>query len=204
MILDVTNNKIQESLIEYLKQDNRDINFLSANPDNILRLNYSQSEIRKLWKERIYGSAFNGNPYNIFAGLLRHNLIPEDQIDEANTEIISRYSQTDYRKLPENKDIPTLKANSFFETIHRVAIVEKDLDDFMWVNKKCDLIILFIENSPLKNSTVKCIFKMAESPNPSQWLIRELKSTFNKMPPLKVEFHSIASKKGYSIPVEFR
>ncbi len=144
------------------------------------------------------------NPYNIFAGLLRQNLIPKEQIEEANTEIFDHYSQTNYHKLPEHKDIETLKANNFFETVFKIAIVDYGLNDFMWVNNKCDLIIFFIENSPVNIRTVKCVFEMAERTNPSQWLVKGLKSTFINFPQLKTQFHTIATTNGIKIPADFR
>lgn len=203
-ILDITDTKIQESLIDYLKQDDRDIKFLSAFPDKILQLNYSQADIRTLWKSHIYDKSSNINAFNILAGLFRHNLIPKEQIEEANREMFNHFNQTDYHKLPESKDIDILKANNFFETVYKISILEKNLNDFMWVNSKCDLIISFIENYPVNINTVKCVFDMVDRTNPSQWLVKELKNTFTNIPDLKVEFHTIATTNNLKIPNDFK
>lgn len=203
-ILDISDTRTQEDLINYLKKENRDVNFLNSYPDKVLQLNYSPSEIRIMWKNRIYNISSNINPFNVLSGLLRHNLIPKEQIEEANKVIFEHYSQTNYHKLPESKDIDTLKANRFFETVYQIAIVEKDLSDFMWVNGKCDLIISFIENYPLNINTVKCVFEMTDRANPSQWLVRELKNTFSNMADLKSQFHSIATSNGIKIPNDFK
>lgn len=203
-ILDVADARTQEALVDYLKKEERDIKYLNVYPDKVNQLNYTVSEIRTIWKTRIYNKSIAINPFNIFSGLLRHSLIPKEQIEEANKEIFGHFSQTDYHKLPERKDIDTLKANSFFETVFKIAIVEKDLRDFMWVNSKCDLIISFIENFPLNAQIVKCVFEMSQRANPSQWLVRELKNSFSNMPDLKIQFHNIATSNSIAIPTEFR
>lgn len=187
-----------------MKQDDRDIKFLSAFPDKILQLNYSQADIRTLWKSHIYDKSSNINAFNILAGLFRHNLIPKEQIEEANREMFNHFNQTDYHKLPESKDIDILKANNFFETVYKISILEKNLNDFMWVNSKCDLIISFIENYPVNINTVKCVFDMVDRTNPSQWLVKELKNTFTNIPDLKVEFHTIATTNNLKIPNDFK
>jgi len=203
-ILDVADPIIQETLINYLKLENRDLAFLNVYPEKILQLNFSSTELRAMWKSRIYNKSLNINPFNIFSGLLRQNLIPKNEIDEANKEIFNRFHQVDYRNLPESKDFETLKANGFFEAIYNIAIEEKDLTDFMWVNGKCDLIISFIENQPVSLKTVKCIFEMADRSNPSQWLIKALNITFSNIPDLKVQFHKLATLNNIKIPYDFK
>lgn len=203
-ILDIADPKIQEALINFLKTKKKDIKFLNVFPDKILQLNYSEKEIRKMWKERIFSKTFSINPFNIFAGILRSNLIPKSQINEASKEIFSHFHQVDYHKLPAEKDIETLKANDFFDAIHEVAIVEKQLKDFMWVNSKCDLLISFIENASLSLDTVKCIIDMTMSRNPSQWLVRELQNSFQDNPELKKKFHQIALANSIPIPSDLK
>ena len=203
-ILDVSDPRTQEAMIDYLKQDNRDVKFLNAYPNKILQLNYTPADIRVLWKGRIYDKRSDVNPFNIFAGMLRFDLIPRDQIEEANREVFDNFSQTDFHRLPESKDIKILLANNFFDTVYKISIVEKDLKDFMWVNVKCDLIISFIENHPMNSNIVKCVFEMAERTNPSQWLIKELKNSFTNIPELKVQFHTLATINSIKIPKIFK
>lgn len=192
-ILDITSAKIQESMIEYLKKKNRDIKFLSLHPEKIQQLNYLPAEIRKIWKSRMHlNTSYYVNPFNIYAGMLKNNLVPHEEIDEANREVFNTFSQTSYHKLPEKKDIDTLKANGYYDTVFQIAIEEKNLTDFKWVNSKCDLIINFIENSPLKEKTVICILEMANTSNPSQWLIKALNDLLSTAPTLKEKFKAIA------------
>jgi hypothetical protein len=106
--------------------------------------------------------------------------------------------------LPELKDIDTLKANGFFNNIYNVAIIEKKLKGFMWVNSKCDLIILHFKHIPFSPETVKIVCTMATNPNPSQWLIKELKNLFHSSPDIKLRFIEIANLQSIPIPKEFK
>lgn len=203
-ILDAADVRVQESLVEYLKQEQRDIRFLDAFPDKVLQLNYSPTDVRTIWKSRMYDKTTGTNPFNIFAGLLRNKLIPKGEIEEANSELFSNFNQTNYHWLPETKDIDTLKANGFFDVVHKIAIEEKDLKDFMWVNSKCDLIMTYLENNPLKPSAVKCICEMAERTNYSQWLIREINNDFENLPEFRKGFKKVAATAGIRIPTNLR
>lgn len=203
-ILDIAEPEIQESLIEYLKKENGDIIFLGVHPNKVDRFNYSNTEIRKLWKTRLASKTFNINPLKIYSALLREKLIPKEEIGEANECLFNYFSQTDYHFLPESSDVDTLRANGFYETIFRISIKEKDLQKFLWVNSKCDIIIEFIETEKLNLETVKSICKMTMSSNPSQWLVRQLKETFKYMEEIKNEFHKIAKSNGIAIPNEYK
>lgn len=203
-ILEVSPLEIKESLVSFLKEKNRDIMFLNFHPEKINFLNYTSAEIRTLWKKRIINKLINANPLKILSALYRAKLVPNDEIKEANENVFNSYSQTENRFLPETHDLDTLKANGFFETIFKIAIQEKDLKKFMWVNSKCDIIISYIENCELKIDTVKSICNMAKSKNPSQWLMRELVETFSKMEDKKNEFHRISKENGFVIPLDLK
>jgi len=203
-ILDVADSTTQEELIDFIKNKNIDINFLGAHPGKIVRFSYSPAEVRELWKTKIYDKHSLINPFNIYSGLLRNKLIPADQKEEAHRELFSRFSQTNYHKLPEMKDIETLKAEGFYDVVFEIAIEENDLSDFMWVNDKCDLIMSLIENAPLKMETVRSICNMTNRRNHSWWLVRELQNGFANMPELKAAFETVAKSNGITIPGELK
>lgn len=200
-ILESSDEATIEALINYLKKEELDNNFLHFHPNKVIQFGYKDTEIRKMWKERLYETGMN--PLVIYSSLLRNGLIPNAQIQEANEEIFSRFNQSQTRNFyfyPEASDIDTLKANYFFDTIKRIAIQEKELNDYMWVNSKADLIMASIEYLSLDKEVVNCICEMASKSKHSQWLVRELNGAFNRIPDLKIKFQSIASKNGISIP----
>lgn len=203
-ILDTSSSTIQEAITDFIKQENRDLRLLDSFPNKIMQLNYNPTEIRNLWKERINANKDICNPFNIYCELLRQNLIPKDEISEANVELFLGFSQTYQYRLPEEKDYIILNENGFFEKVFHIAIESKKLRDYKWVNSKCDLIVLFISIYPLNKTTVECVCKMTESEYPSQWLVRELKNLFSNQIDLKKDFHKIADDNAISIPFDFK
>lgn len=202
-ILEIGGNENQEDLINYLLEDNRDINFLHSFPEKLTFFNYSKEDIRALWKNRIFNINNNINPFTIYTSLLKEKLIPANQISDANQEFLDRYDQVDYRKLPREQDQDTLKANHFFDHIIKVSIIEKDLSDFMWVNKKCDLIALAIEKSPLGASTVNCLCNMVKRTKHSWWLKDRIVGIMDESSEFKNSFKEIASQNAISLPSVF-
>jgi hypothetical protein len=191
-------------IVEHLRKENRDLAFLSSHSNKISRFKYSDTEIRKLWKTRLASKTLTPNPLIIYSSLLREKLIPKDQIEESNENLFNYFSQTEYHFLPESSDVDTLRANGFYETIFRISIKEKDLEKFLWVNSKCNIIIEFIETEKLNFETVASICKMTTSSNPSQWLVKQLKETFKYMGEIKTDFHNIAKSNGIAIPSEYK
>ena len=186
------------------KKESEYLVFLNSYPDKISYFEFKQDEIRNIWTSKMYTKSLTINPFNIFAGLLRSNLISANEIEEANKILFDKFNQTSYHNLPEDKDIDTLKVNGFFNIIYKVAIVEKNLKGFMWVNSKCDLIILLFKHIPFSLETAKSICTMATSSNPSQWLVKELKNLFFTRPDIKKIFIDIAIKNSISIPKDFK
>lgn len=203
-ILDTSSSNIQESLLEFLKEEDRDLKFLDVFPNKVNQMNYLPTEIRNLWKVRINANKNICNPFSIYCGLLINSMIPKEEIEEANRELFYGFSQTNSYKFPDEKDIDVLIANNFFDAVFNIAIKEEGLKNYKWVNNKCDLIALFVQNYPLNVETVKSIYEMADSSYPSQWLVRELKNLFSNQPDLKKDFNDIATTNGIRIPYDFK
>ncbi|KFF16944.1 hypothetical protein [Flavobacterium hydatis] len=203
-ILKLSSPRVQGALIQYLKASKKDIAFLLFNPERIFDFGYGAKEIRKIWFERMLAAQSTGNPFNLYAFLLQNNIIPKDEIPEANEKIFNSYKQQGPAKIPENKDLDTLKANGFFQSVFDIAITKKDLKDYLWVNGKCDLIGCFIENHPLNPDTVSSIIRNAQHRNPSQWLVKRVQNIFLSTPEIKSKFIAIAATAGLPVPVDFQ
>ena len=95
------------------------------------------------------------------------------------------------------------KGNDFLKAIFDIAIIQKNLTDYKWVNSKCDLIVCFIENYPLNPQTVKSVIDMSQQPYPIKWLIKRIQNSFSLFPSLKAEFSKIAVAESLTLPSEF-
>jgi len=202
-VFNLSDEKVVNALTHYLKDKNKDIKFLDIYPNRLIQMNYTDPDLRQLWKKKMFSNIYNINPFTIYSELLRNNLIPVDEISTVNAMLFSKYEQVSNRKLPIESDIPTLIQSGFFDTIFDEAIVKKDLKMYKWVNSKCELIALLIEYTPLKNETVSCVCGMANSRYPSEWLIREINRTFSEKPAIKKSFEAIALKLGLEMPSGF-
>jgi hypothetical protein len=203
-VIEIGDEQTQEDIITYIKKDNRDLGFLNAFPDKIVVMGYSAIEIRSLWKTRIYDKGNYTNPFNLYASLLKNKLIPNDEIIESHTEMYNRYSQTDYKKLPETKDIETLQANGFFSTVCKTAIDDYDLHDRARINNKADIITIAIKHSTLNIKTIETLCKMVSRTYYSWWLRDGIVELLNEDADFKKEFKKIAKANSITIPSEFK
>lgn len=203
-IINICSSDFANILSVYLKgTNNKDIELIAAFPDKINFMDYSPSEVRELWKVRIFNNINDRFMFDIYAALLRNNLIPANQLDEALEQIFDKFNHTRHR-IPSDLTIKATIANSKFgEIIFRKTIIEDELKTFMFINLKCGLIIFYIENFSLKVETVKTLCAMISYSNCSWWLRDSLLEVFRKNNDIKIKFHEIASQNGITIPVEF-
>lgn len=204
-ILDLSEQYVKEELIDFYKKDNPyDIIFLENHPNKIDYFNFSQKEVRELWKSRLFQKYLRVNYFTIISTLLKRNLIPSSEISEVNELMFDKFNQSSNHFLPHEEDIPILRKSGFFKLIYEIAFNQKNLQDYLWVNSKCDLIVLYVNVTPLNKDIVSKICSMAAYRNPSQWLLRELKRDFEFDNNLKNEFHRIANKENFIIPHELK
>ncbi|RYZ91083.1 MAG: hypothetical protein EOP04_01785 [Proteobacteria bacterium] len=203
-VFNLPDAKVVTALAAYLKQDDRDIKFLTAYPNRIPLMHYSAAELRALWKTRLL-RADQVNPFIIYAELLRLGAIPPSELDAAHKSMFNRFHQVDFNKLPESdQDIATLLSNGYYEVIYKDAIEERELKRFLWVNDKCDMLISMVRHRPLDAKTVTTICTMVNSSNPSNWLIRELKELFADEPRVKHQFEALAAGAGIAMPEKLK
>ena len=143
------------------------------------------------------------NPLSVYYALLKNELIPKEQIQDSNKSLFNIYNQQDYCFFPENEHIDTLKVNGYFETIKQEILKVRD-DDFMWFNKKCDLIKVFIKIQGFDKEVTECIANMSISSYPSQWLLRELKGLFFSNPSIKAAFQNLENQNNLKYSTELQ
>jgi hypothetical protein len=126
-----TDEIIQNSLISYLTcKENLIIDLLNHKPHWILKLNYDAEDIRKFWNTQIHRAS---NCLSIYVCLLRNNLIPKDQISEAN-ETIFKHNKGAYPESLEEHLI--LEKVGFGDAVHKVCFIDNKFSSYNWVNSR--------------------------------------------------------------------
>lgn len=194
----------KNKLSAFLKIKNIDLEFISKYQDKINSMDYDPSEIRQIWKTRLFTHYNQRVLFEIYASLLRNGLIPDDQTQEALEHLFDNFEQTKH-SMPNDIHVKAQLINPKLEQIvFQKAIIENDLSSFMWVNSKCDFIAFYVEHFPLKTETVKSICEMVERSNYSFWLESKIQSILKANSTLKSSFDSIASQANISVPNQFQ
>jgi hypothetical protein len=192
------NELVRDSLAKFLKENKQELYIVFLYPDKISQFNYDPSEIREIWRTRIW--SFKAFTFPIYGILLRNSLIPLTELREAHEFIIAR--AIDSRPRDEATHL-ALAGSGFGEVIFKIAIQDQRLKDwFNWVNPRADMIAYYIEKYSLKEETVEVICEMYSRSNYSYWLAERISKIMEENPDKKVEFHQIANRKGFSIPSE--
>jgi len=203
-ILEICPTQYTELFVKKLKESNTDIELIASFPDKINLMNYSKTEIRELWKKRVIHKHYDRFMFEIYAALLRNNLIPSNQKKEALETLFDKYEQTRHN-IPTDTTVKSAIATpEFGEIIYSKVFEDNRLSSFMWINSKCDLIAFYIENYSVKKSVVQKICEMFDYPNYSWWLRDAINRVFENNIQIKTKFHEIATKNGYKIPVDFQ
>lgn len=203
-IVEICPNQYTELFVKKLKESNTDIELIASFPDKINLMNYSKTELRELWKKRVIHKHNDRFMFDIYAALLRNNLIPNNQKNEALETLFDKYEQTRHHVPTDNNVKTAIAIPEFGEIIYSKVFKDDRLGSFMWVNSKCDLIAFYIDNYSLKKSVVQKICEMFDYSNYSWWLRDAIIRVFENNGDVKTKFHEIATKNGYTIPADFQ
>lgn len=197
-VFEICPERVKDYLSEYLKAKNNDLTIIGLYPELLNSFKYSISEIRSIWRVRIFQSEYIA--FTIYSALLRNSLIPATQINESMEYILEKL--TGYKPKNDEEHF-ALASNGFGETIFNLGFVTKRLQDwYMWVNPRADLLLYYIEKYPLKNETVEIICEMYTRDKYSFWLSERIENLFKEKTEKKAEFHQIANQKGFTIPTK--
>lgn len=187
-------DRIKSFLIEYLKQNELLLlEYLGEYPSRIINLKYSEIEVRNFWKTKIIK---HSSCLTIYASLLRNNLIPKSEIDEANEFIIRNIRK--YTKNPVAHD--TLKSNNFFDSVKKNIFENSEFHKFLWVNERADLIGEIIEYYPPDKDIITILCNVYAQPTNSNWLLERLDKIFTADSLLTKQYKRIIIDHNIDIP----
>lgn len=159
---------VKESIIKKLK-DNiyYMIDFLDSYPELVLNFNFSNQEVRKLWSVEIKRS---NNVIGLFTSLLRNDLIPREEINDANITVINNIM--DYS--PDAIEHHILEINNFFDAFKSEIVNNNNFvgfQSYLWVNDRADLISGMIKHYPADKEILVRLTEHYEQSYCSEWLL---------------------------------
>jgi hypothetical protein len=174
-------------LAEVLRRWPEGVGYLSDHPDHV----------RQLWRTVLFAKGHAD--LQIYTSLLRNDLIPADQIAEAN-DYVAGNLQGD---IPQDVDVSTLGRVGFFESVKRYAFEKGMVDHFGWGNRNAPTVAWFIQRFPLDDVVVESICSTFDAPPYPFAAEAAVKEALAADPEKFREFQTIAEKLGRSVPAGF-
>lgn len=191
---------IVEELTKYLSStvdSNRKrlmLSFIRSYPIRIMVIKDQPERIRKIW----YGmNGFFGNNYlNVYAILLRNQLIPADQLQASLSRVVENNT---YFFSIDVEDYYTLSINGFFKTFENRLIQDEIVKNVDWLNDHSFPIQYFIENIDLNEHIVTALNNMFARNYHPYSLKNRLQEVFGRKTELSSKIRQIAVANNISI-----
>lgn len=131
----------QDCLLEFIRQF----------PQHVTILHDDAPVVRQLWHQHLFTTPNQDLP--LFAALLRNNLIPEAEKDEAFAHIIPKLDGS----IPSPVDDVVLRDQGFFQVFEQRAFEAGLLNDFGWANRNDRFIAWYIDSHPISLLAARAI-----------------------------------------------
>jgi len=195
-VLALNDNRITSSLVNFIKgSEHRLARYLTHKPTFIGSLNFDASEIRNFWHTNLWLSQ---GCFNIYSVLLSLNLIPETQIEEANTTALSQIKGKPY--VSELVMHLVLKEKGFTSLVEQTIFAAHQIRQYMWTNERYEFLSGFVEMSTLTDEIVTEICTAFSRSEYSYYLSSALNRVFEQNLAKNLEFRAIATRLGLTLP----
>ena len=181
-----------------LKGKNYRINYLREHPNRVSILTGKEELVRELWKTKLF--ARSDNDYPLFCALIRNELIPEEQLEEAITRAVS-YSKS---QLPNSDiDYELLKNNNFEEEFVAYYFTGESphIGNYMYSNSSANFIAYMMRRITYNSDIVKMICDGYENTSYHPLDVSpKLKKMYEENPTKAGEFKAIATANEFELP----
>lgn len=196
-ILKINDPEISQSLILHLKSDEKFLKaYINEHPSIIGLLGYTKAEIRNFWNTKIGNMS---NVMAVYASLLRNNLIPAEEIKEANAKMAYYYKYTESAD-----DHYILSSYGFGEVLYELLFVYNNGSNrkyWEFMNTHYILYTKYIESYELKDEVVKVLCEELGKTEWVSYFLREsLDRLFTRNPSKMREFKEKASRINLALP----
>ncbi|SUJ01579.1 Uncharacterised protein [Sporosarcina pasteurii] len=178
--------KTNQSLYtQLLKEDPSKVRFFANDP----------AFIRSLW----YEMKMDFRTYKVIIGLLRHNLIPREELNEMISTVSSNNNDTFFFQV-EEPDLLVLEESGFFSEFKTLAFVDMKINDFNWARENRNIIWHLIIRNGFDETIVEALNNtMSNSFIP--WRLRDsILELFEEFPKLKEEYIDVNSRINGCLP----
>lgn len=187
---------IAEKLVGFFKQPNNEklfTSFVARIPKGLLYFKDDHQFIRNLWFGKL---KYNNMKYKILSTMLRNNLIPDEQREEAYSTLIHDANGA----YIEEEDFYILKEHGFFEKFREMVFFDGYLPTFNWVNNNTELVTLYLNKIELDNDVVRNIIDMFSGLHFPYRLRDVLVENFSNHPSIREKFIGISREIGCALP----
>lgn len=123
-VIRVTNDSTVKVLRDFLINHKKLLSLFRKFPQHVILLEQNPESVRSLWRKHLFSSY--QEDINVFAALLRANMIPQEEIAEANAEAVTKIQGN----IPSPIDKQILDQYGFFAVFSERAFTDGLLDDF--------------------------------------------------------------------------
>ncbi|PDY91016.1 hypothetical protein CON09_15930 [Bacillus anthracis] len=187
---------VTEKLVSFFKRpDNNGIfrQYLEQIPKGVIYFRDDAHFIRNLWYEKLPKHYLK---YKILSSMLRNNLIPNEEKDEAFSRLINEAAGA---KVDE-EDFYVLKDSGFFEKLREIAFEEGLINDFTWSKINTELVLLYLNKVGLDERIADRIISTFSRTNYPWALCSALRTNFEENEELKEQFKELARNLSRPIP----
>lgn len=176
---------LTESLVKHLLQERNFWRaFISEDPGKLSLFLNNEQEIRNFWRNELLKTV---NPLKVYASMLRNNLIPPKEVEEANKHV---FKMERYDVSPEDHAILVL--NGFGEVFYEKLFVDNNPSNrkyWKFINDNIRIYVSYISSFPLKDEVVRIVVsELNKDEWRPQFLENDLNLLFEKNSNKKKEF----------------
>lgn len=196
-IISLNDTELTSSLIKFITaHQNLLYGCINEFPSLLIHLNWDEQTVRNFWKTKLLSMR---NVISVFAAMLRNDLIPDNEIEDAMEHVASVCKYTD-----DLDDHLILKNKNFGECIYKVLFVQNSksqLQYWKYMNANYPFYTQYIKLYPLKDEVVAVLCEELDKTTwKSNFLIDSLNALFKSDIAKKQEFINKAAALGVILP----
>jgi hypothetical protein len=201
-MLDIRDAEVTSTLVEFLSsRENLLVALLRANPSRLLYFAGDAAFVRKLWYSKLI--PMSQSEFVLYCSLLRNQLVPEDQLQEAHRRVIPHLFDVTLMV----EFCPVLEESGFFEAFRETVFLRSDsppdvplADDFSWANRNRHLVVFYLDRFGVDKDVAESLSRIFSKPNHPFELKNRINSFLSQNPEKREEFFAVFEENLIRLP----